>query len=270
MSILHSILTDLADESQQLDGWVEHLDEAQWRLDTPAAGWTIAHQIGHLAWTDDASLTAIDDPEAFGQMMKAAVADPTGFVDAGAEQWAALEPQRLLQRWRDGRGELADALACVPEGQKISWFGPPMSAASMATARMMETWTHARDIAAALQIEPPRDHRARHIAYLGVRTRDFSYQMRGEDPPANQFRVELTGPDGEEWSWGPQDANQRVTGDGYDFALLATRRLHRDDAEVHANGPDARYWLGIIQAFAGPPGNEPPRKSELPQKNEAQ
>src|SRR5699024_1800704 len=125
--------------------------------------------------------------EAFGQMMKAAVADPAGFVDAGAEQWATLEPQRLLWRWRDGRGELADALACVPEGQKISWFGPPMSAASMATARMMETWTHARDIAAALQIEPPRDHRARHIAYLGVRTRDFAYQMRGEDPPANQF-----------------------------------------------------------------------------------
>src|SRR5699024_12713899 len=71
MSILHSILTDLADESQQLDAWVDSLANEQWRLDTPAAGWTIAHQIGHLAWTDEASLTAIDDPEAFGQMMKA-------------------------------------------------------------------------------------------------------------------------------------------------------------------------------------------------------
>src|SRR5699024_7460284 len=98
----------------------------------------------------------------------------------------------------------------------------------------METWAHARDVATALDIEPPRDNRARHIAHLGVRTRDFAYQMRGEDPPAEQFRVEVTGPDGQLWTWGPDDATQRVTGDGYDFALVATRRLHRDDAVVHA------------------------------------
>src|SRR5699024_12649173 len=150
---------------------------------------------------------------------------PAWWLGGGADRGAARTPRVLLERWREGRGALADALAGVPDGQKISWFGPPMSAASMATARMMETWTHARDIAAALHIEPPRDHRARHIAYLGVRTRDFAYQMRGQDPPADQFRIELIGPDGEWWSWGPEDAAQRVTGNGDDFARLATRRL---------------------------------------------
>ena len=32
---------------------------------TPAAGWTIAHQVGHLAWTDAAAHLAITDPDAF-------------------------------------------------------------------------------------------------------------------------------------------------------------------------------------------------------------
>src|SRR5690625_2401321 len=118
MSILDSVLADLADESQQFDGWIEDLSDEQWRQDTPAAGWTIAPQIGHLAWTDDASLTAINDPDAFGQMMKAAVADPTGFVDTGADQWAALAPHELLRRWREGRGALADALAGVPRSEE--------------------------------------------------------------------------------------------------------------------------------------------------------
>src|SRR5699024_8708889 len=121
MSILETVLDDLAAESQQLDRWVGDLPEERWRVPTPAPGWTIAHQIGHLAWTDEASLTAINDVEDFGRMMKSAAADPTGFVDAGADRWAELAPRQILQRWRDGRRALADALPAVPDGQKIAW-----------------------------------------------------------------------------------------------------------------------------------------------------
>lgn len=260
--VLHAVLRDLADEGEQLDEWVRDLPDERWRTVTTAEGWTVAHQIGHLAWTDAASLTAITDAKAFGKLMKAAATDPTGFVDSGADQWAALEPATILRRWRDGRRALAESLCRVPEAEKIAWFGPPMGAASMATARMMETWAHARDVAAALRIEPPRDARAKHVAHLGVRTRTFAYHVRGEHPPDSGVRIELTGPDGDTWAWGPYDAEQRISGDGYDFALLATRRLHRDDADVHATGEDAEHWLGIIQAFAGLPGTDPVRRAD--------
>ena len=38
------------------------------------------------------------------------------------------------------------------------------------------------------------------------------------------------------------------------LSALVTRRRHRDDLALTADGPDADEWLNIAQAFAGPPG----------------
>ncbi|MBW9209725.1 TIGR03084 family protein [Mumia sp. zg.B21] len=255
--VLEAVLADLAAESDQLDALVADLDDAGWSRPTPAEGWTIAHQVAHLHWTDEASLAAVDGGEAFAALIKSAVENPAGYVDAEAERLAALAPSELLARWRDGRVRLADALRAVPHGDKIAWFGPPMSPASMATARLMETWAHGHDVAEALDVELPPTVRAKHVAYLGFRTRGFAYLVRGRDVPAAPVRLELVGPDGDTWAWGPEDAPDRVTGDGYDFALLATRRRVRDDVDVTAEGPAADEWLDIVQAFAGLPGPDP-------------
>ena len=91
----------------------------------------------------------------------------------GAEELATLAPAELLADWRVTRGRLHDALLTVPEGRKVPWFGPPMSAASMATARLMETWAHGLDVADALGVNRPATERLRSIAHLGVRTRDY-------------------------------------------------------------------------------------------------
>jgi uncharacterized protein (TIGR03084 family) len=129
-----------------------------------------------------------------------------------------------------------------------------MSTTSMATARFMETWAHGRDVAAALGVELPADDRVRHVADLGVRTRDFSFVNRGLTPPAEEFRVELTLPGGDPVRFGREDAAQRVTGTAYDFALLVTQRVHRADTDLVAVGADADAWLDLAQAFAGQPG----------------
>ena len=65
---------------------------------------------------------------------------------------------------------------------------------------------------------------------------------------------ELTAPDGELWTWGPEDAAQRVTGPALDFCLVVTQRRHVADTGLDVNGPAAEEWMGIAQAFAGPPG----------------
>jgi uncharacterized protein (TIGR03084 family) len=142
----------------------------------------------------------------------------------------------------------------VPSGQKISWFGPPMSAASMATARFMETWAHGLDVADALGVRRSISDRIRHVVHLGVRTRDFSFVTHGQDAPASEVRVELTSPSGELWTFGPEAADQRVSGSAADFALLVTQRRHRADVDLVADGPDADRWLDYAQAFAGLPG----------------
>src|SRR5699024_10404095 len=132
---------------------VTGLDTVAWRRGTPAVGWTIAHQIAHLAWTDHKSLMAVRRPGDFATEVRHAMATDS-VVDAGAAAGAAKEPGTLLCEWRQGRTELAGALREVPAGTRIPWFGPSMSAASMVSARLMETWAHGQDIADALGVRP--------------------------------------------------------------------------------------------------------------------
>jgi uncharacterized protein (TIGR03084 family) len=247
-------VAELRAESDELDALIAPLDAGRWADATPAPGWTIAHQIGHLLWTDRAALTAVTDETAFADVVAAAMQDPNGFVDAGAAELAALPPAELLGDWRVTRGRLHDALLTVAEGRKLPWFGPPMSATSMATARLMETWAHGLDVADALGVKRAPSDRLRSIAHLGVRTRDFAFTVHGLTPPAEPFLVELRAPGGDTWSWGPPDAGQRVTGSAEDFCFLVTQRRPLAALDLAASGADAQRWLEIAQAFAGPPG----------------
>ncbi|MDF2585461.1 MAG: wyosine base formation protein [Mycobacterium sp.] len=248
------MVADLRAESDALDTLVADLPEAGWQTMTPSPGWTIAHQIAHLWWTDRVSLKSVTDEDAFAAVLGEAAKDPLGFVDAGAEELALTPPAELLTCWRRDRAALHDALLGVADGRKLPWFGPPMSAPSMATARLMETWAHGLDVADALGVRRPPTTRLRSVAHIGVRTRDFAFTVHGLTPPADSFHVELSGPDGELWSWGPEDAAQTVTGSAEDFCMLVTQRRAPRELDVVAVGADAQKWLTIAQAFAGPPG----------------
>lgn len=248
------MVADLRAESDELDALVADLPAARWSESTPSPGWTIAHQIAHLLWTDRVALTAVTDEAGFAAVLEEASKDPSGFVDAGAEELALTPPDELLADWRRTRSRLHDELLTVADGRKLPWFGPPMSAPSMATARLMETWAHGLDVADALGVDRPGTARLKSIAHIGVRTRDFAFAVNGLAPPADPFLVELSAPDGSTWSWGPGDAAQRVTGSAQDFCMLVTQRRPRSQLDVTATGADAERWLGIAQAFAGPPG----------------
>jgi uncharacterized protein (TIGR03084 family) len=254
MADLQQIVDDLRAESDELDALVAPLADVGWTAPTPAARWTVAHQIGHLLWTDRATLTAVTDESAFGELLKTAAGDPEGFVDVAADELAAVAPAELLADWRLTRTRLHEALLTVPDGRKLPWFGPPMSAPSMATARLMETWAHGLDVADALGVTRPATARLRSIAHIGVRTRDFAFVINGLQPPSEPFRVQLRAPDDSIWSWGPDDAAQRVTGSAEDFCFLVTQRRSPRELDLTADGDDAARWLPIAQAFAGPPG----------------
>jgi uncharacterized protein (TIGR03084 family) len=244
---------DLAEESAALDALVSDLDTQGWATPTPAEGWTIAHQVAHLAWTDEVAVLAATDDTGFAELVRRALAEPE-LVDAAAEEGATDPPETLLARWRTGRQRLAEALRAVPPGTKVPWFGPPMSPPSMVTARLMETWAHGQDVADTLGVRREPTARLRHVAHLGVRTMPFSFVVNGLAEPGRPVRVELIGPGGESWTWGPEDAEDRVTGPALDFCLLVTQRRHPDDLAVVVAGEVARRWLPIAQAFAGPPG----------------
>ena len=250
--VLTQVLTDLAAEGDRLEQLVAGLDDDGWRTPTPAPGWDVATQVAHLAWTDVVALKAATDKEAWDAVVLDAIADPAGFVDAQALA-LAHEPD-LLARWRRARADLRAALVAMPPGEKMPWFGPPMSPTSMATARLMETWAHSLDVHEALGADVEDTDRIRHVAHLGVRTRNFAFSVHGLEPPAQEFRIDLASPSGEVWSWGPEDAGQTLTGSAGDFCRLVTQRVHRADTDLVASGADVDRWLDIAQAFAGQPG----------------
>jgi uncharacterized protein (TIGR03084 family) len=258
VGVLPGLLADLAEESASLDRVVADLQLAGWATPTPAPGWTVAHQIAHLAWTDDQALLAVRAPDEFGGAVRKAAAQNGDLADAGAQAGALLPPAELLERWRRGRADLLREVEELPEGERIPWYGPPMSAPSLLTARLMETWAHGLDVADALGVARRPTARVRHVVHLGIRTRDYSFAVHGVAPPHEEFRIELTGPDGDLWTWGPEGSTDRLSGDAVEFALLVTQRINRQDTSLLAEGADVQRWLEIAQAFAGPPGQGRP------------
>lgn len=257
-ALLDGVLADLAAEGDVLEALVIGLDEAGWRTPTPAAGWDVATQVVHLAWTDEVAVAAATDKAVWDAYVLKAIEDPEGYVDAEALAGAQASPVEILERWSIARPALHAALRAYPAGEKLPWFGPPMSPTSMATARFMETWAHSLDVHEALGATYEPTDRIRHVAHLGVRTRNFAHGLHGLQPPAEEFRVELTAPSGDVWEWGSRDAAQSVRGSAYDFCLRVTQRRHLDDLALVAEGADAQRWLEIAQAFAGPPGGGRP------------
>ena len=190
---------------------------------------------------------------------------------AEAEASGGINPDAIAVRFRDrtgsqlldwfdtARAELLNTFKNLDPRARLPWFGPAMSAASSLTARIMETWAHTQDIADALGVTREPTDRLRHVAHIGVGARAFSYAVHGKSVPAAEIRVELTGPDGTAWTWGPAEADNRVSGPALDFCLLVTQRRHRNDLALDIEGPAAIEWMAIAQAFAGAAGTGRPR-----------
>lgn len=232
-------LPGLIAEGDELDALVSA--EPDWSRPTPAAGWTIAHQIAHLAAADANVLVAVRTPAAFD-------AEPQD-ADVVAAAGAAEPRSALLQRWRAGRADVAAALRDVPLDQAFPWPGSDVTARLMVPLRLMETWAHGQDVYDTLGVAHRPSDRLRHVASLGVEGRTLSFYAAQLPIPAEPFRVELTGPGGETWAWGPEEAAQRIRGSALDFCLRVTQRREPAETGLTAVGEDALKWLEIARVF---------------------
>jgi uncharacterized protein (TIGR03084 family) len=249
---LDSLLDDLAAESADLTGMLAGASPQLWATPTPAAGWTVGDQVGHLWFFDRESLRALEDPDGFVAGLDAIAADLDGYMADAAASGRALGGQ-ALEEFGTLRARLVESLRATGPATRVPWYGPPMSPASFATARLMETWAHGQDVADALGVRRTPTARLRHICHLGVRTRGFSYLVRGETPPESDVVVALSAPSGDVWSWGDPAAKQRVEGPAEDFCLVVTQRRHLADVDLRVTGDAAQDWMAKAQAFAGAP-----------------
>lgn len=249
------ITNDLRDEQESLDRVVAVLDDQGWTQPTPSPGWTVANQIAHLTYFDDTAATAIEDPDRFHEtnaaLLEGIVSGELDMDEATLSWSRGMAPAELLERWRTNRSRLLDAAATLSEDTRVAWYGPSMGAKSFLTARLMEAWAHGQDVVDAVGTERPPTERLRHIAQLGVITRNWSYINRGLDAPGGSVLVELDAPSGATWRWNEDATDGAVRGPAEDFCLVVTQRRHVDDTSLTTEGDAARDWMTKAQAFAG-------------------
>jgi len=244
----------LNDECDALDGILGALSRRDWNLQTPAPGWTIGHQVAHLAATFQLAGLAASDPTTFTARL--ATADRNFDVNVLQALLPYLNdpPEVLFQRWQAERAYASKALAAVRQDQPLPWLVNPIPPPVLAMAGMMEAFAHGQDIADTLAVRPERTDRIRLLVEFAVRTWTFGYLARGETVPDVEFRFELTSPSGQCWTLGPAEAAERITGSAVDFCLLVTRRRHRADLDLSATGSQADHWMDIAQCYRGPAG----------------
>ncbi len=140
-------------------------------------GWDVATQVAHLLWTDEVAVLAATDKAAWDDVVVARDGGPgrVSSTPAPARSRALAPDSAARAVGRRARGRWLSTLREYPAGERMPWFGPPMSPASMATARFMETWAHALDVYDALGVtrahrpHPPRRPPRRAHPQLRVR-----------------------------------------------------------------------------------------------------
>jgi len=259
-SVFDAVVRDLAEEQRALERVLDRLRPEDLERATHAEGWAVRDQVAHLAHFDEAAALALRDAEAFREHFRRPGNSEAEYL-ARARRLPAAE---LLAWWRKASTGLIAATEGVDPSARIPWAGPPMSGVSFVTARLMETWSHGLDVVDVVGIERPDTDRLKHVAFLGVRARPFSYTNRGMEPARVPIRVSLLAPSGETWELGEESTENVVRGTATDFCRVVTQRRHIADTSLEVIGDAAREWMGIAQAFAGPPG--PGRKpGEFPQ-----
>jgi uncharacterized protein (TIGR03084 family) len=265
------LVNDLEAEMRVLDAVLASLDGPAWDVPSPAEGWTLRDSVVHLAETDDSAAQIVESRSAEVQDHRKLTASSRparpsqreGLLTAGQLRARLLDPAEVLE-WRHSAGRrMIETLQGLSGDERLHWAGRPMSVRSFISARILEHWSHGLDVLDAAGIEPVDTDRLQHVAHLGYITREFAYRNRGLAPPESQLRLELAGPSGDRWTWGPEDAPDCITGAAGDFCRVVAQRIHVDDTSLKADGPHAREFLTIAQAFAGPPGiGRQPKKAQ--------
>lgn len=242
---MREILSDLVAEQQFLDQFLQRITLRDWDRPTPADGWTIRDTISHLA-----------DSEMFTAEVIAGTADLTPYRSAtdldDLRQEAVLKgrqmrPQDVIEWWRGGRAKVVEPLSHMKAGDRVEMIAGSMSAKTLATTRLMETWAHGLDIYAAMDAEIEDTQRIRHVCWLGWRTLPYAFKLAGED--YTPVRVEVIGPGYAKWIYGPEDAANLIKGSASDFARLVVRRTTPDKTRLKVTGEGAQRAMELARAY---------------------
>lgn len=238
----------LAAEQADLEQLLRGQPDAAWLTPTPAAGWDVRDQVSHLADTEEIAYdTSTGGPR---QLNKEALSfpSPEDFTESGCEKGRKMNPSDVLEWWVTGAARTRGVLEQKDPKERIPW-GLGMAARTLVSARQMETWAHGLDIRAALGEAPNLTPRLRDIAWLVFRAFPYGFNHAKREMPTGTLRMELDF-NGERWDFGPDQADNLITGDAGEFCRVGVQRLKLADATtLKAEGRLAEEALQVARAF---------------------
>jgi len=248
------IVIALAEQHAELAGILAPLDDTDWRRDSPCDGWTVADVVLHLSQTDELAIGSVQ--HRFEEAL-AVLTDGVGFadsIDAGADVMVVRDRVQSVasihERWRRG-AEILDGLFIDADlHARVTWVAGELSVRTLVTTRLAECWIHTGDVAIALGRDLAPTNRLRHVARLAWRTVPYAFARAGREL-SGPVAFELTGLDGEPWSFRPdEEADTVVEGDGVELCMVAARRVDPRDTGLRAEGPDADGVLELVRTYA--------------------
>lgn len=179
---------------------------------------------------------------------------PAADVDEGAARMVEHERgapgTAIRDRYAAGAKQLHDLLAATDPHLRVEWVAGQLSARTLATTRLAETWIHTGDVAEALDVALEPAPRLRHIARLAWRTIPYAFSRAGR-VLSGPVAFELVGLDGEPWTFTPDEpAVTTIRGDGVELCMVAARRVDPASTGLRGNGPDVASVLELVRTYA--------------------
>ena len=242
---MREILSDLVAEQQFLDQFLQRISLKDWDRPSGADGWSIRDTISHLADSEEFAAAAIRGDADFQRYRTTSDLDEIRFE--AVEKGRGMRPQDVIEWWRGGRAQVVEPLSHMSSDDRIEWIVGTMSAKTLATSRLMETWAHGLDIYGAMEAEIEDTPRIRHVCWLGWASLPYAFKLAGED--YLPVRVEVIGPGYAKWVYGPEDAENRIKGSASDWARVAVRRAAPEDTRLKIQGEVAETAVRVVRTY---------------------
>jgi uncharacterized protein (TIGR03084 family) len=248
------VVEALAGQQAETASLVDGLTDADSEIATRCVGWSVNDVLLHLAQSDEMAVASLTG------RISAAAPDSTGGFGGGTsvdESVAAMVDRErglpfevVSDRWTTAATGLVTILSDMDLSSRVPWVAGDLSARTLATTRLAETWIHTGDIAEALGVDLEPTDRLRLIARLAWRTLPYAFALSGltmSGPVA--FR--LVGPSGQPWEFLPDEpAVTTIRGSAVDLCAVAARRLDPATTTLSGEGPDVGDVLALVRTYA--------------------
>ena len=248
------VVGDLAAQQAELAELLDGLPDAGWRAQTRCDGWDVADVVLHLAQTDELTLASATGRFAQAMAAMSGGTDGPASIDEAAAAMVAAERgmshRQLLERWSSGAHHLVEAVGAMDLSARVTWVAGQLSARTLVTTRLAETWIHTGDVAEAVGVSLVPTHRLRQVARLAWRTLPYAFASAGRTM-AGPVEFRLVGPGGEQWDFVPdRPALTSVSGSAVELCQVAARRVDASATSLRSDGPDASDVLALVRTYA--------------------